>query len=112
MGMLAITFRGPFAFEITKHKVNVYAPKCDKHNAAIYTTNSEYPLCGRSRDGGDYVYQIVWSGIEKAHKQIEYPPVDSDLIWDPPPGLKIDTSYPLPVGGGDMILDAPKGSKI
>jgi hypothetical protein len=116
MGILAITFRGPFVFEINKDKdkVNAYAPKCDNHHAAIFTANSEWPLCGRYRNGGDYVYEIVWAGITASAGAIEYPPVDSKLIWDPPPGFTFDaaSAYKLPAGGGDMILDAPAGTNI
>ncbi|MBZ5667297.1 MAG: hypothetical protein LAO30_22180 [Acidobacteriia bacterium] len=53
---LALTFHGPFVFDVQPNAVNVYAPICAGHRAGIFTPNDEYPLCGRHRRGGDYVY--------------------------------------------------------
>jgi hypothetical protein len=88
---LALTFRGPFVFAVEASSVNVYAPKCPDHHAAIFTVNNEYPICGCFRKGGDYVYTLSLAGIDTNLGPIAVPN-NEDWILDAPSGSKVDTS--------------------
>jgi hypothetical protein len=65
MGMLSLTFVGPFVFVVPTAKggspsstVNIYAPKCQGHLGAVYYGDGSYPLSGRFRTGGSHQYTV------------------------------------------------------
>lgn len=106
MGCLAVTFRGPFAFSIETLCVNVFAAKCDSHRAAIFTVNSEYPLCGRHRKGGGYVYFLKCDGIKNNLDPIEYISGNEDWILDTPAEKKVDPAQ------ANFCLSVPRPKRI
>jgi hypothetical protein len=90
METLAVTFKGPFVFSLNERRVLVYAPICENHHVAIFSVDNEYPLRGRARYGGDYVYSLDGAGIMPNYGPIKY--------WDH--------------GGTDGILDGTPGAQI
>jgi len=92
MGMLGVTFRGPFAFSIQPMCVDVFLPLCDNHFAWAFTANSEMPLCGRARMGGDYGYLLKSDGITNNLNNIAYSSSGTTLILSGPPKCPIDPS--------------------
>ena len=91
MGTLAITFQGPFVSSIGDGWVKVYSPICDNHHAAVFTVDDEYPLCGRAKHGGSYIYKLNGTGIQPNTGTIEYPKGRSDIL-DGPKGSQIEDS--------------------
>lgn len=59
MSTLQLSFHGPFLYRFTRTQVELYAPKCPGHNAALSTTKNEVPLTGRHRHGNDRCYRIM-----------------------------------------------------
>src|SRR5712672_3569136 len=91
MAYLAITFRGPFAFCVGHHSMDVFAAICDNHHAAIFTLLSEHPLCGRHRRGGEYTYVLEGDGIESHVGKIDYHEEENtSVILDAEAGSKVD----------------------
>jgi hypothetical protein len=80
MGWLAVTFHGPFAFQIEARSVDVFAPKCDNHHAAVFSVNDEYPLCGRHKIGGEYTYILEGTGITNNSGPIDYVDVKNWIL--------------------------------
>ena len=72
---LAISFRGPFVFEVDDKTVNVYAPRCEGHTAGVFTARNEYPLYGLYKSGYRYTYELCARGIS---------PNPNDIIYLPP----------------------------
>jgi hypothetical protein len=104
MEMLAVTFKGPFVFSLKERRVLVYAPICENHHVAIFSVDNEYPLCGRARKGGGYVYSLDGPGIKPNSGPIKYwNHGGSDCILDATPDAEVDPtqaklciSVPLP----------------
>jgi hypothetical protein len=94
---LALTFHGPFVFEVLPSSVNVYAPICEGHRAGIFTPNDEYPLCGRHRRGGGYIY-VLEAPVRNNIEKIIYSPKPKDSrdssstprILNGPPNTNVD----------------------
>jgi hypothetical protein len=61
MGTLQLTFHGPFLYRFTPSQVELYAPKCPGHTAALFTAKNEVPLCGRHRLGHSKRYRLAGS---------------------------------------------------
>jgi hypothetical protein len=92
MGMLGVTFRGPFAFSIQPMCVDVFLPLCDNHFAWAFTANSEMPLCGRARMGGEYIYLLEGDGIVNNLDDITFSSGGQTLILSAPSNCSIDAS--------------------
>src|SRR2546430_2713824 len=93
MGMLAVTFRGPFAFCMGVESVDIVAPRCDNHHAAVFSVRRELPLCGRHKRGGEYVYSLQGSGITNNPGRINfYDDALNNQILDVPQGSTPDPS--------------------
>src|SRR5215471_15267053 len=58
MGTLQLSFHGPFLYRFTDKEVEIYAPKCPRHAAGIFTAKKEFPLSGRHRMGHGRRYHI------------------------------------------------------
>jgi len=59
MNTLQITFHGPFLYRFIRSHVEIYAPKCPGHTAALFTAKNEVPLTGRHRQGNSRCYRLT-----------------------------------------------------
>lgn len=59
MSTLQITFHGPFLYRFTRSHVELYAPHCPGHTAALFTAKNELPLTGRHRQGNSRCYRLT-----------------------------------------------------
>jgi hypothetical protein len=59
MSTLQLSFHGPFLYRFTRTQVELYAPKCPGHTAALFTAKNEVPLTGRHRHGNSRCYRIM-----------------------------------------------------
>lgn len=59
MSILQLSFHGPFLYRFARNQVELYAPKCPNHTAALFTAKSEVPLTGRHRYGNTRCYRIT-----------------------------------------------------
>lgn len=58
MGILQLSFHGPFFYRFTPAQVEIHAAKCAGHNAALYTAKNELTLSGRHRHGHTRRYRM------------------------------------------------------
>src|SRR5215472_14306635 len=66
MGMLTLTFRGPFLFVVPppaggapSPTVNIYAPVCDQHLGSVFFGDGSLPLYGNRRSGSAMQYSVL-----------------------------------------------------
>jgi hypothetical protein len=59
MSTLQMTFHGPFLYRFPQSHVELYAPKCPGHTAAVFTAKNEVPLTGRHRQGNSRCYRLT-----------------------------------------------------
>ena len=104
--MLAVTFQGPFAFCIEPRSVNVFAPICDNHHAAVFTVHREYPLCGRHKMGGDYSYALTGGGIQNNLGDINFNSGNPNLVLGTPSGSSVDRSQ------AKLCINVPRPASI
>jgi hypothetical protein len=73
MGILEISFLGPFAylFAPASNSIDIYAPKCPGHRGAIYSAVNQHPLRGRDSHGTDYTYVLSSPGITPGQGMID-----------------------------------------
>jgi len=89
MSTLQVTFHGPFLYRFTRSHLEVYAPKCPGHTAALFTAKNEIPLTGRHRMGNSRCYRLTGP--------VFAPP-------NPAPPVRFHDPY-------ETILDATKAAK-
>jgi hypothetical protein len=65
MGMLTLTFRGPFLFVVPpptggvpSTTVNIYAPVCDQHMGSVFFGDGSRPINGNRQNGSSMQYVI------------------------------------------------------
>ena len=89
MGTLQLSFHGPFLYRFMDKEVEIYAPKCPRHAAGLFTAKKEFPLTGRHRMGHGRRYHIQGPVF------VAQPPAARHRLHDP----------------GKTILDASKAAK-
>jgi hypothetical protein len=101
MGMLTLTFRGPFLFVVPtptggvrSQTVDIYAPACEGHLGSVFFGGGSYPIYGRCQQGDSQTYSV--SGVN---------PPKSGIIsyqWD------FDTFGTSPIVSPDMLGNPPQ----
>ena len=89
MGTLQLSFHGPFLYRFMDKEVEIYAPKCPRHAAGLFTAKKEFPLTGRHRMGHGRRYHIQGPVF------VAQPPAARHRLHDP----------------GKTILDASEAAK-
>jgi hypothetical protein len=77
MGLLSLTFRGPFLFVVPPPvagapapTVTIYAPKCDSHLGSVFFGNGSHPIFGNAQNGSTQKYAVI--GVQPNTSRISY----------------------------------------
>jgi hypothetical protein len=94
MGMLSLTFRGPFLVVVPpptggvpSPTISIYAPCCDQHLGSVFFGDGSYPIFGSLMKGNELVYTV--SGA------------DNGLVTNPG---KISYQWDWSLGNTDITL--------
>jgi len=105
MGILEISFYGPFVYLLHKDPIEIYAPICPQHKAGIFTSVDEFAMPGRAHMGSSYMYMLASKAIHPGCATIDNP---GDVFDASSAGAKLTSNPDAPY----FCLTVPKPRNI